>query len=136
MTSWTSFPQARLDQRENFLSLMHYFGLLSIRQVVAGVPRLGIPKQTVRQLMYGYLRDAYRDVGAFSLDLVEFDRLTRQMALDASGGRPSSACARLTQPAEAASPTLLPSRNPRQRATRVGAGRRSASPNCAATRLR
>ena len=78
----TSFPQARLDQRENFLSLMHYFGLLSIRGVEAGVPRLGIPNQTVRQLMYGYLRDAYRDVGVFSLDLVEFDRLTRQMALD------------------------------------------------------
>ena len=78
----TSFPQARLDQRENFLSLMHYFGLLSIRGVAAGVPRLGIPNQTVRRLMYGYLRDAYRDVGVFSLDLVEFDRLTRRMALE------------------------------------------------------
>ena len=77
-----SFPQARLDQRENFLSLMHYFGLLSIRGVAAGVPRLGIPNQTVRRLMYGYLRDAYRDVGVFSLDLVEFDRLTRRMALE------------------------------------------------------
>ena len=78
----TSFPQARLDQRENFLSLMHYFGLLSIRGVADGVPRLGIPNQTVRRLMYGYLRDAYRDVGVFSLDLVEFDRLTRRMALE------------------------------------------------------
>ena len=77
-----SFPQARLAQRENFLSLLHYFGLLSIRGEAAGVPRLGIPNQTVRRLMYGYLRDAYRDVGVFSLDLVEFDRLTRQMALD------------------------------------------------------
>ena len=78
----TSFPQAQLDQRENFLSLMHYFGLLSIREVASGVPQLGIPNQTVRRLMYGYLRDAYRDVGVFSLDLVEFDRLTRRMALD------------------------------------------------------
>ena len=77
-----SFPQARLDQRENFLSLMHYFGLLSIRGVAAGVPALGIPNQTVRRLMYGYLRDAYRDVGVFSVDLVEFDRLTRRMALE------------------------------------------------------
>ncbi|MDE0446295.1 MAG: AAA family ATPase [Spirochaetaceae bacterium] len=76
-----SLPLARLDQRENFLSLMHYFGLLSIRGEAAGVPRLGVPNQTVRRLMYGYLRDAYRDVGVFSLDLVEFDRLTRRMAL-------------------------------------------------------
>ncbi len=78
----TSFPQARIAQRENFLSLMHWFGLLSIQGVAAGVPRLAIPNQTVRRLTYGYLRDAYRDVGVFSLDLVEFDRLTRRMALE------------------------------------------------------
>ena len=76
-----SFPLARLTRRENFLSLLHYFGLLSIRGVTAETPRLGIPNQTVRRLMYGYLRDAYDDVGVFSLDLVEFDRLTRRMAL-------------------------------------------------------
>ena len=77
-----SFPLARLAERENFLSLLHYFGLLSIRGVTAETPRLGIPNQTVRRLMYGYLRDAYDDVGVFSLDLVEFDRLTRRMALE------------------------------------------------------
>ena len=77
-----TFPRARLTRPENFLSLMHYFGLLSIRDVTAGVPRLGIPNQTVRRLMYGYLRDAYDDVGVFSPNLVEFDRLTRRMALE------------------------------------------------------
>ncbi|MDE0025201.1 MAG: AAA family ATPase [Spirochaetaceae bacterium] len=77
-----SFPQAELTRPENFLSLLHYFGLLSIRDVAAGMPRLGIPNQTVRRLTYGYLRDAYRDVGVFSLNLVEFDRLTRGMALE------------------------------------------------------
>ena len=77
-----SFPLAELTRPENFLSLLHYFGLLSIRDVAAGVPRLGIPNQTVRRLTYGYLRDAYRDVGVFSLNLVEFDRLTRRMALE------------------------------------------------------
>ena len=77
-----SFPQAKLTERENFLSLMHYFGLLSIRSVVGGVPRLGIPNQTVRQLTYGFLRDAYRDIGAFSPDLVTLDRLLQRMALD------------------------------------------------------
>ena len=76
-----SFPLERLAERENFLSLLHYFGLLSIRGATAATPRLGIPNQTVRRLMYGYLRDAYRDVGVFSLDLVRFDRLARRMAL-------------------------------------------------------
>ena len=76
----SSFPLDRLDQAENFLSLLHYFGLLSIRDVVGGVPRLAIPNQTVRRLMYGYLRDAYRDVEVFSVDLFRFDRLLRRMA--------------------------------------------------------
>ena len=77
-----SFPLDQLDQRENFLSLLHYFGLLSIRDVVHGVPRLGIPNQTVKRLMYSYLRDAYRDVEVFSVDVYTFSRLMRQMAYE------------------------------------------------------
>ena len=77
-----SFPLDRLDQRENFLSLLHYFGLLSIRDVAHGVPRLGIPNQTVKRLMYGYLRDGYDDVGVFSVDGYTFSRLVREMAYD------------------------------------------------------
>ncbi len=77
-----SFPLNQLDQRENFLSLLHYFGLLSIRDVAHGVPRLGIPNQTVKRLMYGYLRDAYDDVGVFSVDVYTFFRLAQAMAYD------------------------------------------------------
>ena len=76
-----SFPLAALPRRENFLSLLHCFGLLSIRGVSAGVAYLGTPNQTVRQLLYSQLRDAYGDVGAFRPDFLEFDRLTRGMAL-------------------------------------------------------
>ena len=77
-----SFPLDQLDQRENFLSLLHYFGLLSIRAVERGMPRLGIPNQTVKRLMYGYLRDAYNDVGVFSVDVYTFFRLAQDMAYD------------------------------------------------------
>ncbi len=77
-----SFPLNQLDRRENFLSLLHYFGLLSIRGVARGVPRLGIPNQTVKRLMYGYLRDAYDDVGVFSVDVYAFFRLAQEMAYD------------------------------------------------------
>ena len=73
-------PLDRLDRRENFPSLMHYFGLLSIRGVRGGVPRLGIPNQTVKRLMYGYLRDAYEDVGVFAVDVYAFSRLMHGMA--------------------------------------------------------
>ena len=76
----SGFPLTRLGERENFFSLLHYFGLLSIRPGSAGAPRLGIPNQTVRRLMYGYLRDAYRDVGVFNVDVYALERLTRAMA--------------------------------------------------------
>ena len=77
-----SFPLDQLDQRENFLSLLHYFGLLSIQDVERGVPRLGIPNQTVKRLMYGYLRDAYKDVDVFFVDVYTFSNLMWQMAYD------------------------------------------------------
>ncbi len=78
----SSFPLERLDQRDNFLSLLHYFGLLSIRDSTAGRMRLHIPNQTVRRLLYGHLRDAYDDVGVLSVDMHAFAGLLRRMALD------------------------------------------------------
>ena len=74
------FPLNDLTKPENFLSLLHYFGLLSIREVVDGVPRLAIPNQTVKRLMYGFLRDAYRDVEVFSVNLFRFEQLMMAMA--------------------------------------------------------
>ncbi|MDE0445267.1 MAG: AAA family ATPase [Spirochaetaceae bacterium] len=74
------FPLKDLTKPENFLSLLHYFGLLSIRDVVDGVPRLAIPNQTVKRLMYGFLRDAYRDVELFSVNLFRFEQLMMAMA--------------------------------------------------------
>ena len=76
----SGFPLEELTQRSNFVSLLHYFGLLSIREVRDDVPRLAIPNQTVRRLMYSYLRDGYRDVGVFSVDLFTFERLVHEMA--------------------------------------------------------
>ena len=76
------FPLERLDERENFLSLLYYFGLLSFQDASRDTPRLGIPNQTVRRLMYGYLRDAWHDVGVFSVDAYDFSRLVRDMACD------------------------------------------------------
>ena len=75
-----SFPLDELDEPENFLSLLYYFGLLSIRGVSGGAVRLGVPNQTVWRLMYGYLRKAYRDVGVFSVSHHHFSRLVRRMA--------------------------------------------------------
>ena len=63
------FPLRELAKRENFLSLLHCFGLLSIRGRVEGRLRLGIPNQTVKKLMYGILRDAHDDASVPSVDI-------------------------------------------------------------------
>ena len=75
-----TFPLEGLVEPENFLSLLYYFGLLSIRGSANGATRLGIPNQTVRRLLYGYLRDGYRDVGVFSVSHYRFSNLVRHMA--------------------------------------------------------
>ena len=77
-----SFPVTELNRRENFLSLMHYFGLLSIRGRSRGVARLGVPNQTVRRLTYGHLRDAFQDRRLFSVDFYAFETLMSNMAYD------------------------------------------------------
>ena len=46
------------------------------------VPRLAIPNQTVKRLMYGFLRDAYRDVEVFSVNLFRFEQLMMRMATE------------------------------------------------------
>ena len=86
-----SFPVEQLGQRENFVTLLHCFGLLSLRGVVDGRLRLGVPNQTVRRLLYGYLRDAYRDVGVFSVDHLAFEDLTWAIARDGEW-RPAMDC--------------------------------------------
>ena len=75
-----SFPLEDLAERENFLSLLYYFGLLSIRGESQGRARLGIPNQTVRKLMYDYLRRGYRDGGVFSVSHYRFSKLVVDMA--------------------------------------------------------
>ena len=75
-----SFPLKRLTERESFLSLLHYFGLLSIRAMVEGRPRLGIPNQTVKRLLFGHLREAFEDMGAFTADLYTLEQRIHEMA--------------------------------------------------------
>ena len=75
-----SFPQRELDDRNNFLSLLHYFGLLTIRPDPPGEPELVVPNQTAHQLLHAFLRDAYRDVGAFSVYIGDLERLMGRMA--------------------------------------------------------
>ncbi len=71
-----SFPVEYLLKPLNFVSLLFYFGLLSY----TSKGDLQIPNETVRQLMYSYIRDAYDDVNVFNVDLWRLAQLVQAMA--------------------------------------------------------
>ncbi|MCB0062477.1 MAG: AAA family ATPase [Caldilineaceae bacterium] len=75
-----SFPLDQLLNRENFISLLYYFGLISIVGIEDGKPQLRIPNRTIKDLMYGYLRSAFADVNVFKLDMLTLSRLLSDMA--------------------------------------------------------
>ena len=77
----TSFPAERMADRENFKSLLYYLGLLSIRESDFGRTVLGIPNLTVREQLYTYLVEAYREASLFALDLSHLSDLVKGMAL-------------------------------------------------------
>ncbi len=75
----SSFPVERLTKSRNFLSLLFYFGLLSYR-IDGDMPVLSPPNETVKQLLYSYLRDGYEDAEVFTLNLWRLAGLIRGMA--------------------------------------------------------
>jgi hypothetical protein len=77
-----SFPVAELIKQENFISLLYYFGLLTIHGEKRGKYLLKIPNQTIMNLMYGYIRSGFEDVGIFKIDMWELSDMITDMAFD------------------------------------------------------
>ncbi len=75
-----SFPVERLWSRDNFVSLLYYFGLLTFAGEQAGRPLLRIPNLTIKDLMYSYIRDAFQDVDVFRVNLWQLSNLINDMA--------------------------------------------------------
>lgn len=75
-----SFPLEQILEHENFISLLYYFGLLTMAGVTDGKPLLRIPNRTVKDLMYGYIRSGFADVNVFKLDVWKLSRLIDDMA--------------------------------------------------------
>jgi hypothetical protein len=53
------FPASEMIKRENFVSLLYYYGMLTVQGVVGNKLRLGIPNNNVRKQYYGYLMEEY-----------------------------------------------------------------------------
>lgn len=54
-----SFSADRITEEENFISLLFYYGMLTIVGIRGARLKLGIPNNNVRLQYYGYLREEY-----------------------------------------------------------------------------
>ena len=76
------FPVKRLAHTENFISLLFYFGLLTIKKETVQDEELvlQIPNETIRRLFYSYIKEGYEETGVFSLDLYTYNRKMHGLA--------------------------------------------------------
>jgi len=76
------FPLEKLTDRENFISLLFYFGLLKIKKKEAPGLVLEIPNETIRRLYYDYIKEGYEETDVFSIDIYTYSRLMKEMAMN------------------------------------------------------
>lgn len=55
------FPAERINDPNNFLSLLFYFGMVTIDGIYKGDIKFTIPNEVVRDQMYTYLLDTYKE---------------------------------------------------------------------------
>ena len=75
-----NFPVEELIEQENFVSLLYYYGLLTIDSEKHGSFVLKIPNITIQKLMYGYIRSGFQDVNIFKIDMWLLSKHIRDMA--------------------------------------------------------
>ena len=76
----TSFPAEKIYENENFISLLYYYGMLTITGMRVAQPILGIPNNNVRRQYYAYLLDEYQEVAR--MKTYELGTLFADMATD------------------------------------------------------
>ena len=57
----TGFPAETIAEPDNFISLLFYFGMLTISGTLEGETKLTITNQVVREQLYSYLLDTYNE---------------------------------------------------------------------------
>ncbi len=76
-----SFPIDELTLPSNFISLLYYFGLLTIQGIDdENTPILTIPNESVKQLYYDYISKTYDETGVLSINMDKYNELVKGMA--------------------------------------------------------
>jgi len=75
------FPIAKLTHPENFISLLYYFGLLTITgSDEEHKAILKIPNEAVKRLYYDYIKETYEETGILTIDLSRYEAAMKEMA--------------------------------------------------------
>ncbi|MGM9675967.1 MAG: AAA family ATPase [Bacteroidaceae bacterium] len=75
------FPAENIADNDNFISLLYYFGLVTIGGIHRGKPKFVIPNEVVREQVYSYLLDNYHD-NHLDTDRYRLGQLEENMAYD------------------------------------------------------
>lgn len=76
-----SFPFDQITQQDNFISLLYFLGLLTYSgKFEEGLPYLQIPNETIKQMMFEYIRKSFEKAFGFSVQIYELLQLVRKMA--------------------------------------------------------
>ena len=75
------FPAEDIAKSDNFLSLLYYFGMVTIGGLYRGKPKFVIPNEVVREQVYTYLLDNYHDNHLYT-DMDKLSLLEENMAYD------------------------------------------------------
>ena len=76
-----NFPAERINDPDNFLSLLFYFGMVTIDGEYKGGTKFIIPNEVVRDQMYTYLLDTYKE-NDLIYETYDKNRLESKMAYD------------------------------------------------------
>ena len=74
------FPAIELVKKENFISLLYYYGMITMTGTYQGEQRLGIPNNNVRRQHYDFLLDEFQR--ASDIDTWELKEAFRAAAYD------------------------------------------------------
>jgi hypothetical protein len=74
-----SFPATNITNPDNFVSLLYYFGMLTISGTHEGKTKLTIPNQVVREQLYAYLLSTY-DEADLNFNSYEKSELSSSLA--------------------------------------------------------
>ena len=77
----TGFPAEKICDPDNFMSLLYYFGMITIAGTYRGQTKFIIPNEVVREQIFTYLLDAYKE-NAIEFEDYDKNRLAGDMAYE------------------------------------------------------